>query len=105
MSTAPQGRAPWFVQLHDRLAVAVDQKVGWQNLPKPLGLLTLVGLRDNLRRKNLFDTGSYPSYNLPEVGPPDAHAVTVTGASAATCRRTGPSPNPSRTSSPRALAR
>ncbi len=76
MSTAPQGRAPWFVQLHDRLAVAVDRKVGWQRLPKPLGLLTLVGLRDNLRRKNLFDTGSYPSRNLPEVGPPNVQNLT-----------------------------
>ncbi|MFI5979062.1 peroxidase family protein [Streptomyces sp. NPDC051452] len=76
MSTAPQGRAPWFVQLHDRLAVAVDQKIGWQRLPKPLGLLTLIGLRDNLRRKNLFDTGSYPSSNLPPVGPPDMQGLT-----------------------------
>ncbi|MEV7811642.1 peroxidase family protein [Streptomyces flaveolus] len=76
MSTAPQGRAPWFVQLHDRLAVAVDHKVGWQRLPKPLGLLTLVGLRDNLRRKNLFDTGSYPSRDLPEVGPPNVQNLT-----------------------------
>ncbi|KUN30982.1 heme peroxidase [Streptomyces corchorusii] len=76
MSTAPQGRAPWFVQLHDRLAVAVDQRVGWQRLPKPLALLTLVGLRDNLRRKNLFDTGSYPSRDLPEVGPPNVQNLT-----------------------------
>ncbi|MFF9646184.1 peroxidase family protein [Kitasatospora aureofaciens] len=76
MSTAPHGRAPWFVQLHDRLAVAVDQKVGWQNLPKPLGLLTLIGLRDNLRRKNLFDTGCYPSCNLPDVAPPEAQDLT-----------------------------
>ncbi|MEV7384661.1 MULTISPECIES: peroxidase family protein [unclassified Streptomyces] len=76
MSTAPQGRAPWFVQLHDRLAVAVDQKVGWQRLPKPLGLLTLIGLRDNLRRKNLYDTRSYPSCNLPTVGPPDVRGLT-----------------------------
>ncbi|MFE9555613.1 peroxidase family protein [Streptomyces sp. NPDC006703] len=77
MSAAPRGAAPWFVQLHDRLAVAVDQKVGWQNLPKPLGLLTLIGLRDNLRRKNLFDTGSYPSCNLPDIAPPDAQDVTA----------------------------
>ncbi|GGY93255.1 putative peroxidase [Streptomyces olivaceoviridis] len=76
MSTAPQGRAPWFVQLHDRLAVAVDQRVGWRRLPKPLALLTLVGLRDNLRRKNLFDTGSYPSRDLPEVGPPNVQNLT-----------------------------
>ncbi|MFF4403164.1 peroxidase family protein [Streptomyces sp. NPDC001404] len=76
MSTAPHGRAPWFVQLHDRLAVAVDHRIGWQNLPKPLGLLTLVGLRDNLRRKNLFDTARYPSCNLPDVAPRDAQDVT-----------------------------
>ncbi|MFI9721812.1 peroxidase family protein [Streptomyces sp. NPDC052396] len=73
MSTTP---APWFVQLHDRLAVAVDQRVGWQNLPKPLGLLTLIGLRDNLRRENLFDTGGFPSRQLPDIGPPKPENLT-----------------------------
>jgi hypothetical protein len=34
---------------------AIDLRVGWNHLPKPLALLTLIGLRMNLRRHNLFD--------------------------------------------------
>ena len=34
---------------------AIDMRFGWNNLPKPLALLTLIGLRMNLRRHNLFD--------------------------------------------------
>ncbi|MFI1970577.1 peroxidase family protein [Streptomyces cinnamoneus] len=78
MRRAPDGRAggtatpSWFVQAYDRLARAVDRGVGWQHLPKPLGLLTLIGLRDGLRRENLFDTGGYPARDLPPLEPPDA---------------------------------
>ena len=38
-----------------RLAGALDRKFGWDHLPKPLALTTLVGLRMTLRRHNLFD--------------------------------------------------
>ncbi|MFI1255140.1 peroxidase family protein [Streptomyces netropsis] len=71
-----RGTASWFVQLHSRLALAVDHKVGWQNLPKSLGMLTLVGLRNNLRRKNLFDTSTYPTRNPPPIGPPEPRHLT-----------------------------
>jgi hypothetical protein len=45
-----------------RVTDAVDDKVGWDSLPVPLGLATLIGLRDELREKNLYDTyaGSPP---------------------------------------------
>ncbi len=33
----------------------VDRRFGWNHLPKPLALLTLIGVRMNLRRHNLFD--------------------------------------------------
>jgi Animal haem peroxidase len=39
------------------LAEAADRKFGWQSLPKPLGILTLIGLRTRLRERNLYDTG------------------------------------------------
>ncbi|MCX4545540.1 peroxidase family protein [Streptomyces sp. NBC_01565] len=65
-----------FVRLHDKLALAVDRKVGWQRLPTPLGLLTLMGLRDNLRRKNLHDTGDYPAQGVPDIEPPAARHLT-----------------------------
>ena len=39
-------------------AAALDRRFGWDKLPRPLGVLTLVGLRTRLREKNLYDTGS-----------------------------------------------
>jgi hypothetical protein len=45
-----------LVRLFDRLALAVDRRFGWHSLPKPLGLATLLGLRNILRRENLYDT-------------------------------------------------
>src|SRR3954470_16116534 len=39
-----------------RAATAVDEKLGWDRLPLPLSLLTLIGLRDALREDNLYDT-------------------------------------------------
>jgi hypothetical protein len=38
-------------------ATALDRRFGWDKLPRPLGVLTLVGLRMRLRQKNLYDTG------------------------------------------------
>src|SRR6185295_17742152 len=38
-------------------ADSLDRRVGWDKLPLPAGLLTLVGLRDRLRKENLYDTG------------------------------------------------
>jgi hypothetical protein len=45
--------------LTDRL----DRRFGWHRLPKPLGLLTLIGVRNRLRQRNLHDTG------LPDASP------------------------------------
>jgi hypothetical protein len=39
------------------LADAADRKFGWHSLPKPLGILALIGLRARLRERNLYDTG------------------------------------------------
>ena len=39
-------------------AGALDRRFGWDKLPRPLGVLTLVGLRTRLREKNLYDTGA-----------------------------------------------
>ena len=38
-------------------ADSLDRRVGWDKLPLPAGLLTLVGLRQRLRDENLYDTG------------------------------------------------
>ena len=38
-------------------ATSLDRRFGWHRLPKPLGVLVLVGLRTRLRERNLYDTG------------------------------------------------
>ena len=46
-----------FSSLLRGTADSLDRRFGWHRLPLPAGLLTLVGLRDTLRRENLHDTG------------------------------------------------
>ncbi len=38
-------------------AQGLDRRFGWDRLPRPLGLLTLYGIRMRLRARNLYDTG------------------------------------------------
>jgi Animal haem peroxidase len=46
-------------------AQSLDERFGWHRLPRPLGILTLIGLRTRLRERNLYDTG-LPGAPLPE---------------------------------------
>src|SRR4051794_27915828 len=39
------------------VASLLDRTVGWDKLPRPLGVLALIGLREQLREENLTDTG------------------------------------------------
>lgn len=48
-----------------RVAEVTDRRIGWSRLPKPLGLGVLVGLREQLRADNLFDTGRGPDDRPP----------------------------------------
>jgi hypothetical protein len=57
----PPYRRALPLRLLDRVAVGVDRAIGWWRLPTPLGLAVLVGLRNVMRRKNLFDTSHYPA--------------------------------------------
>jgi hypothetical protein len=54
------------------VAEKVDRSIGWSRLPRPLGLLVLIGLRDQLRARNLYDTGrgalDKPPYDDPNAG-------------------------------------
>src|SRR5687768_13340395 len=50
-------------------AAALDRRFGWDKLPRPLGVLTLVGLRTRLREKNLYDTGTGSATAAPSGGP------------------------------------
>ena len=55
--------------LYDKAAEFVDRKIGWYRLPVPLGLAVLIGVRDGLRKRNLYDTSGLPAVNLPPVPP------------------------------------
>ena len=50
------------------MAAALDRRFGWDRLPRPLGILTLVGLRTRLRERNLYDTGVGGSLRAPPGG-------------------------------------
>jgi hypothetical protein len=58
-----------FWVLYGKLAELADRRIGWHRLPVPLGLAVLAGLRDVLRKDNLYDTGALPAVNLPPVPP------------------------------------
>jgi hypothetical protein len=55
-------------------ASSLDRRFGWDRLPRPLGVLTLVGLRTRLRERNLYDTGIGPSLHAPEGAPTGARS-------------------------------
>jgi hypothetical protein len=61
-----------FQALYGKLATLADQRIGWHRFPVPLGLAVLAGLRDVLRKDNLYDTSALPAENLPPVPPATA---------------------------------
>ena len=65
--------------LLDRLSLLADRRFGWHRLPRPLGLLVLIGMRHRLRRHNLHDTGD-PAPVAEALSPPpgDRHLTTRT---------------------------
>src|SRR3954464_2257975 len=65
-------RVAWLWRIHGQVPEAVDHKWGWDKLPLPGGLAVLIGVRNILRQKNLFD----PSTQVPIVGGPAAPART-----------------------------
>jgi hypothetical protein len=48
-------------RIFDRAMHALDNRFTWHRLPKPLGLLTLIGIRNLMRQHNLYDTTAQPS--------------------------------------------
>ena len=66
-----------LTQLYNRAASAVDHRVGWDKLPKPVAMLVLIGLRNVLREKNLYDTGRGP-LDKPDVNDHPRHRTART---------------------------
>jgi hypothetical protein len=65
-----------FWRAYDRICQEIDRWIGWPNLPTPIGLLVLIGLRNILRRNNLYDTSSLPAQNPARPGPSTTAALT-----------------------------
>ncbi|HEY4621376.1 MAG TPA: peroxidase family protein, partial [Gaiellaceae bacterium] len=59
------------------LSSRLDRTIGWDHLPRPLGLLTLTGLREQLRERNLHDTGLVQP---PPPQPPSLQVRTLDGS-------------------------
>ena len=59
------------------LSSRLDRTIGWDHLPRPLGLLTLTGLREQLRERNLHDPGLV---RPPPPQPPSVKVRTLDGS-------------------------
>ncbi|MET0454698.1 MAG: peroxidase family protein [Mycobacterium sp.] len=49
-----------------RVAEAIDRRFGWSHLPRPIALAVLIGIRTQLRAKNLHGTGRGPADRPPD---------------------------------------
>ena len=73
----PGYRSSFWWRIYDQAAQAADHAVGWDKLPRVLGLLVLVGLRNILRQRNLYDTAALPSAEGPKPAAPGPEALTT----------------------------
>jgi hypothetical protein len=61
------------------VAQKADDRWGWDKLPGPLAILTLIGIREKLRDRNLFDTETNPPAAKPKpTGDPDRYRTSRT---------------------------
>jgi hypothetical protein len=58
-----------FERAFDSAVEKIDHKHPWYELPEPLGLIELIGIRNTLRQENLADTSRLPAVN-PAQPPP-----------------------------------
>jgi len=65
---------------YDKVTDEVAVKHPWYTLPKDLGLAELIGIRDTLRRENLFDTSRLPAVDPVQTPPYDeSYLIARTG--------------------------
>src|SRR6478752_908243 len=68
-SSDEEPKAGLFERAFDSAVEKIDQEHPWYELPKPLGLLALIGIRNTLRQENLKDTSRLPTSD-PVQAPP-----------------------------------
>jgi hypothetical protein len=56
-----------FWRIYDAIAEKLDRRIGWDRMPTPLGLAVLIGVRNVLRKRNLYDTEQLPSTGVAPV--------------------------------------
>jgi len=66
-----------FVGAFNTAMGAVDRRIGWDKLPTPLGLVVLIGIRNTLRKHNLYDTSAIVPAEQPPVPAPNARYLTA----------------------------
>src|SRR5262245_40231879 len=66
---------PW--KLFDDAMQALDLKFGWHRVPLPVALAMLIGIRNILRQRNLYDTTQEPAIDVPPIEPPSARYLTA----------------------------
>ena len=64
-------------RLLGRITQFITKFVPWYRLPRPLGVMSLVGIRATLRQKNLHDTDVLPSVEQPAPRPNDHRYLTA----------------------------
>jgi hypothetical protein len=62
-------RPSWLARCFADITGLVDRRIGWHRLPRALGILTLIGVRNRLREENLYDTGTTASKPQASLGP------------------------------------
>jgi len=70
-------RNTFWWRLYDWAAQTADHTWGWDKLPKPVGLLVLIGLRNILRQRNLYDTSGLPMAVTPKLPAPTPETLTA----------------------------
>ena len=62
-------------RLYAKLAEAIDRRWRWDRFPTPVSLALIMGIRDNLREHNLFDTNDAASMPTLPPEPPARYLV------------------------------
>ena len=70
-------RNTFWWRIYDEAAQAADRAFGWDKLPRPLGLMVLIGLRNILRQQNLYDTSALPAAAAPKAAAPGPETLTT----------------------------
>ena len=68
----------WFSRLYSSATEALDHRFGWDKMPKPIAMLTLIGIRNRLRAENLYDSGRGPDDRPPADGDGSRHLTART---------------------------